>query len=391
MMGHSERAAHAPVSATQPGAPGSRLPLALTWQRKRPAGSAPQPGAPGSAPRLFAVLTWVSRRPGSQFSILLASLLAVSTLFAASCRQSPSPSGAAAASRTSFSQLRPEDFDPAPNTPPALPISGERAYKTLKEFVALGPRYLGSPGHARAEQFILSHLEGAQIEQDKFTAQTPAGPFAMNNIVGKFTGKKDGIIVLAGHYDTNYPLRNTSFIGANDGGSNVGLMLEIASQLRAHRPEGYSIWLVFTDGEEAVVNWPDSDSVYGSKHLARKWSADGTAAKVKAFLLLDMIGDKDLNIDRESNSTPWLLDVVYRAAERRGRQSHFFARPNTVGDDHLPFGAVGIPVADLIDIEYGFQNIYHHTTEDTPDKCSAQSLQIVGDVVMETIRALNTR
>jgi len=318
-------------------------------------------------------------------------VLLISMLLAAGCRQSGSTPGAAAASQTSFSQLRPEDFDPTPNTPPALPISGEKAYKSLKEFVALGPRYLGSPGHAKAEQFILSHLEGAQIEQDKFTTSPPEGQFAMNNIVAKFPGKKDGIIVIAGHYDTNYPLRNTSYIGANDGGSNVGLMLEIAGQMRAHPPEGYSIWLLFTDGEEAVFTWTDSDSVYGSRHLAQRWKSDGTAAKIKAFLLLDMVGDKELNIDRDTNSAPWLLDVIARAAQRRGQQQHFFARVNTVSDDHVPFAQAGIPVADIIDIEYGFQNIYHHTTEDTADKCSAQSLQIVGDVTMETVRALNTR
>jgi Zn-dependent M28 family amino/carboxypeptidase len=257
--------------------------------------------------------------------------------------------------------------------------------------VALGPRPLGSPGHAKAEQFILNHLDGAQIEQDKFTAQTAVKPFAMNNIIAKFPGKKDGIIVIAGHYDTNYPLRNTSFVGANDGGSNVGLMLEIASQLRSHPPEGYSIWLLFTDGEEAMVQWTDADSVYGSKHLAKRWSEDGTAARIKAFLLLDMIGDKDLDLDQDTNSTPWLAEVVYRAAQRTGQQSHFSTRRNGISDDHLPFAAVGIPVDDIIDLNYGFDNIYHHTTEDTADKCSAASLQIVGDIVMETIRALNTR
>ena len=372
-------------AATKPGAPARGLRRASCWRAVAEA------------------LTW-ERRTSTAASLLLTALLAISTLPAAGCRQSAAPSGASAASTQSQTQtqtqsqtqshnfnLRPEDFDPTPQTPAALPISGERAYRNLKDFVALGPRFLGSAGHAKAEQFILSHLEGAQVEQDKFTAQTPAGPFAMTNLIAKFPGKKNGILVIAGHYDTNYPLRNTSFIGANDGGSNVGLMLEIASRLRAHPPDGYSIWLLFTDGEEAVVNWSDSDSLYGSKHVAQKWSADGTAAKVKAFLLLDMIGDKDLNIDRDTNSTPWLLDVIYRSAERRGRESHFFARPNTVGDDHLPFAAAGIPVADLIDIEYGFENIYHHTTQDTPDKCSAQSLQIVGVVVMETIRALNTR
>lgn len=272
-----------------------------------------------------------------------------------------------------------------------MKISGQRAYQTLKDFVALGPRYLGSEGHAKAEHFILSRLEGAQIEQDKFIAQTAAGKFPVNNIIAKFQGKKDGIIVIAGHYDTNYPLRNTSFIGANDGGSNVGLMLEIASQLRNHPPEGYSIWLLFTDAEEAMVEWSDADSVYGSKHLAKRWAEDGTAAKIKAFLLLDMIGDKDLDIDRDTNSTPWLQEVVWRAAERVGQQSHISSRVGGIEDDHLPFRNVGIPVEDIIDLNYGFNNLYHHTTEDTPDKCSAASLQVVGDIVMETIRALNTR
>jgi len=325
--------------------------------------------------------------------MILAILVAASTLLTGACRDSQptSPTASAQTQTVRRPDPSPIEFDPKPDTPPALKISGERAYRNLKDFVALGPRPLGSDGHNKAEQFILSHLDGAQIEQDKFTTQTAAGPFAMNNIVARFPGKKDGVIVLAGHYDTNLPLKNTSFVGANDGGSNVGLMLEIASQLRTHPPEGYSIWLLFTDGEEAAIEWTAADSVYGSKHLAKKWSQDGTAAKIKAFLLLDMIGDKDLDVVRDNNSSPWLLDVVYRAAQRTGKQSHFFAYTNEISDDHLPFRDVGIPVADIIDLDYGFNNIYHHTTQDTPDKCSAASLQIVGDVVMETIRALNTR
>jgi glutaminyl-peptide cyclotransferase len=325
--------------------------------------------------------------------MILAILVAASTLLTGACRDSQPNSQTASAQTQTVRRPDPSptDFDPKPDTPPALKISGERAYQNLKDFVALGPRPLGSDGHAKAEQFILSHLDGAQIDQDKFTTQTAAGPFAMNNIVARFPGKKDGVIVLAGHYDTNLPLKNTSFVGANDGGSNVGLMLEIASQLRAHPPEGYSIWLLFTDGEEAAIEWTAADSVYGSKHLAKKWAQDGSAAKIKAFLLLDMIGDKDLDVVRDNNSSPWLLDVVYRAAQRTGKQSHFFTYTNEISDDHLPFREVGIPVADIIDLDYGFNNVYHHTTQDTPDKCSAASLQIVGDVVMETIRALNTR
>lgn len=324
--------------------------------------------------------------------VILTVLVVAATLLTGDCRETKAGSESVAAqTQQSRPELHAEDFDPKPDTPAALKISGERAYQNLKDFVALGPRPLGSTGHAKAEQFILAHLDGAQIEQDKFTVQTAAGPFAMNNITAKFPGKKDGVIVLAGHYDTNYPLRNTSFVGANDGGSNVGLMLEIAAQLRSRPPESYSIWLLFTDGEEATVDWTDADSVYGSKHLAKRWSEDGTAAKIKAFLLLDMIGDKDLDLDRDTNSTPWLVDVVYRAAQRTGQQSHFSTRSNAIQDDHLPFRAVGIPVVDIIDLDYGFDNLYHHTTQDTPDKCSAASLQIIGDITMETIRALNTR
>jgi len=323
--------------------------------------------------------------------MILAVLLAATSLLAGSCRDTKMGGQAEAQNQpVKRSELHAEDFDPKPDTPPALKISGQRAYQNLKDFVALGPRPLGSSGHAKAEQFIVSHLDGAQIEQDRFNVQTAAGPFAMDNIIAKFPGRKDGIIVLAGHYDTNYPLRNTSFVGANDGGSNVGLMLEIASQLRNHPSEGYSIWLLFTDGEEATVAWTDEDSVYGSKHLAKKWAQDGTATKIKAFLLLDMIGDKDLHLEHDTNSTPWLLDVVTRAGQRLGQQSHFSTRSNTISDDHIPFREVGIPVADIIDLDYGFDNLYHHTTQDTPDKCSAESLQVVADVVMETIRALNT-
>ncbi len=322
---------------------------------------------------------------------LLAAVMAA-TLPAVACRAShPATPDATATAATQKPEPRPEDFDPTPSTPPAMKLSGEKAFATLKEFVALGPRYLGSPGHAKAEQYILAHLEGAQVEQDQFNVVTAAGPFAMNNIIAKFPGKKDGIIVLAGHYDTNLPLKDTTFIGANDGGSDVGLLLEIASQLRQHPPEGYSVWLVFTDGEEATITWTDADSVYGAKHLAQRWKHDGTAQRIKAFLLLDMIGDKDLHFEHEANSTPWLYAVAARAGQRLHLESHFSDRYGAIEDDHLPFRDAGIPVLDLIDLDYGFDNLYHHTTQDTPDKCSAQSLQITADVVAETLRALNTR
>ncbi|MGC2448120.1 MAG: M28 family metallopeptidase, partial [Candidatus Sulfotelmatobacter sp.] len=206
-------------------------------------------------------------------------------------------------------------------------------------------------------------------------------------------GTKDGIIIIASHYDTNYPLRNTSYVGANDGASTSGLLLELANQLRGKTREGYSVWLVWDDAEEAMV--PDTqmdfmaDSLYGITHLAEKWQADGTLKKVKAFILADMIGDADLDIDRDMNSTPWLEDVVGEAAKRVGYQSHFFARSNKVDDDHLPFMKRGVPSVDLIDFTYGYNNVFWHTPQDTVDKLSAKSLEISGDVILETVQILD--
>ncbi|MGA7217524.1 MAG: M28 family peptidase [Candidatus Sulfotelmatobacter sp.] len=269
----------------------------------------------------------------------------------------------------------------------------------MKEIVAFGPRPIGSANHKKVEDFIVAHLKGDEVENDIFTANTPEGKLPVHNIVAKFPGKKDGIIVIASHYDTNYPLRNTSFIGANDGGSSSALLLELANQLRSKTNDGYSIWLVWDDAEEAIK--PDGsggipmqmpfteDSLYGITHLAEKWQADGTLKKIKAFLLADMVGDADLNIERDSNSTAWLENVIYEAASRAGYQSHFFARTMEVDDDHLPFVKRGVPCADLIDFDYGYNDVFWHTTQDTVDKLSPKSLEIVGSTILETIGILN--
>jgi len=282
-------------------------------------------------------------------------------------------------------------FPPDAGPPPS--IDGARAMQYVKEIVKFGPRPLGSENHKKVEDYLDSLLKGDQVEDDTFTADTPVGKFPVHNIVAKYPGTKDGIIIVASHYDTNYPLRNTSYIGANDGASSSALLLEIASQLRGKTRDGYSIWLVWDDAEEAMV--PDTemdfmaDSLYGIKHLAEKWQADGTLKKVKAFLLADMIGDADLNIDRDQNSTPWLEDVVGEAAKRLGYQSHFFARLNKVSDDHLPFVSRGVPCADLIDFTYGYNNVFWHTPQDTVDKLSPKSLEITGAVILETARIVD--
>jgi glutaminyl-peptide cyclotransferase len=270
-------------------------------------------------------------------------------------------------------------------------FNGDKALTYTREFVATGPRWVGSPGHAKAQAFLEHQFAKDDLIKDTFTASTPAGTMTMTNYIVKFPGTKDGIIVLGSHYDTNYPLKDTGYVGANDGGSSTGLLIELANSFRGKKLDGYSVWLVFFDGEEAVKQWTDTDSAYGSRHLAAKWQADGTLKHIKAFLLADMIGDRDLNVDRDLSSTPWLLDLVGQAAAKYGDQSYFFGRRQEVGDDHTPFMQRSVPSADLIDFDYGYQNAFWHTPDDTMDKLSAKSLTIVGDVMLETIQMLNQR
>jgi len=278
-------------------------------------------------------------------------------------------------------------FPPDSGSAPAF--DADRTMRYVKEIVALGPRPLGSTNHKKVENYITSHLKGDAVEDDAFVADTVEGKFPVRNIIAKYPGAKDGIIVIASHYETNYPLRDTSFIGANDGAATSALLLEFANQLRGKKLDGYSVWLVWTDAEEAMKSWSDTDSLYGTRHLAQKWQQDGTAKQIKAFLLADMIGDADLDIDRDTNSTPWVLSVVYEAATRLGYQSHFFVRNNAVNDDHLPFMRIGVPCADIIDINYGYNDVFHHTTQDTVDKLSTKSLEISGTVILETVRILD--
>jgi Zn-dependent M28 family amino/carboxypeptidase len=277
--------------------------------------------------------------------------------------------------------------DPAPGSAPR--IDPPRAMKYVREVVGFGSRPIGSPAHKKLEDYILAQLKGDQVESDTFRAQTPAGSFEMRNIIAKYPGSKDGIIVIGSHYDTLYG--RSKFVGANDGGATTGLLLELAHHLRGKKLEGYSIWLVWFDGEEAVRQWSETDSLYGSRHLAEKWEKDGTLKRIKAFLLTDMIGDKELDVQRDQNSTGWLEDLVYQAASNLGYQSHFFEFETAVEDDHVPFGRRGVPVADIIDLDYGYNNALHHTDQDTLDKVSPKSLQIAGDVVLESIRLLNLR
>jgi len=326
----------------------------------------------------------------SRFGVIL-----VTACSLCACSKNGGASLAAAPEAAQFAAAKPEA--PASQRAAKPMVNGARTMQYVKEIIKYGPRYLGSPGHAKVEQYLKSHLKGDDVLDDAFTVESPEGEFPGHNLIAKFPGKKDGIIVIASHYDTNYPLRKTSFIGANDGAATSALLLEFAQHLRGatqdgSKLEGYSVWLLWTDAEEAVRQWSNTDSLYGTRHLAEVWEKDGTLKRIKAFLLADMIGDADLDIQRDANSTAWLEDLVYEAATRLGYQSHFFVQnAGGIEDDHIPFAKRGVPVADVIDLDYGYNNVFHHTTQDTIDKLSPRSLEISGDVIWETMQLVNER
>ncbi len=283
-------------------------------------------------------------------------------------------------------------------------VSGQAIYALTQQFLALAPkRYNGSPGHFAAERFIKDHFAPeatkGNLETDQFTANTPAGPQTMRNYIVKYPGKKDGIIVLASHYETNYPLKDIGFVGANDGACTTALLIELGAYFRTHPPQGYSVWLVFDDGEEAVKDWSannGNDNLYGTRHLAARWFADGTDAKIKAFIVADMIGDKNLNILHEQESTPWLSDLLRQAAANTHHSQYVFQTEGAEEDDHLPFLKRGVPSLDVIDVDYGPRSTsapdgYHHTAQDTIDKISPHSLQISADLFLELIRLIDHR
>ena len=279
-------------------------------------------------------------------------------------------------------------------------VSGQAILKLTQQYVDAAPkRYIGSPGHDAAEAFIKSHFAPEVAKRnfvdDRFTARTPIGPLTMHNLIVKFPGKKDGIIVLASHYETNYWLKDIHFIGANDGACTSALLIALGEYYREHPPQGYSVWLLFTDGEESInKEWTNTDSLYGTRHIAAKWSGDGTISHIKAFVLADMIGWREMNIDREGNSTPWLLDLLAKAGRDTGHSKYLFRGSQPIQDDHLPFKERGVPVLDVIDYEYGTASnpeAFHHTELDTMDKLSATSLQVSADLFLDLVRLIDQR
>lgn len=274
----------------------------------------------------------------------------------------------------------------APAARPA-DFSGANALAYTRTAVGYGPRPSGSPAIVKLRGWIRQQLalRGCTVSSDSFTAQTPDGPVAMENIVAKFPGKSGKAIAITGHFDTK---KLANFVGANDGGSSTGFLLELAAALQGKSRQD-DVYLVFFDGEEAVRDWTDTDSVYGSRHLAAKWTADGTNARLKALINVDMIGDKNFRIVWETNSAASLRNMVWDIADSLGYSSAFPRQGGPVADDHMPFLNAGVRALDLIDFESS--GTFWHTPQDTIDKLSAQSFQTLGTVVLKSIDELERR
>jgi glutaminyl-peptide cyclotransferase len=278
--------------------------------------------------------------------------------------------------------------------PPPYQVSllkGEAALSEVAHFLQLGPCVSGTEGARNAAVYLKDRLAsmGVPAEVDGFLDVTPDGSNVFRNVVGVLAGKKPGVIILAAHYDLKSGIN--SFMGANDSGSGVGELLALAPILKAGSTEGPSVWIVFLDGEECRVNYGPDDGLHGSRHFAAKLVATGRAREVKAFILLDMIGDKDLTVTIPRNGAPELISAVFSAAAEGGVRGKFSLSGGGVLDDHQPFIEAEMPAVDLIDFEYGSAprlNDYWHTAEDTLDKLSADSLEIIGQVVLRVVNGL---
>ena len=312
----------------------------------------------------------------------------------------------------------PDAIDPAPSNPSANPLStpgtlapsdaplalavapataqgaapatfdSSRAYEHLLRQVGFGPRPAGSAALAQCREYILAELDAAGIEtrQDAFDATTPLGRVQMVNVVATIPGRRAERIALATHYDTKL-FREFRFVGASDAASSTAAVLELARVLKARQNE-FTIELLFFDGEEAVVDWyRNNDNTYGSRHYVETARQTGTLAGLKALVLLDMIGDRNLTIRRDSNSTPWLTDVIWASAATLGYQTNFLSEQTTIDDDHMPFVRAGIPSVDIIDLDYPAW----HTAQDDLARVGARSLQVVGEVVLDALPQIEQR
>jgi len=324
------------------------------------------------------------------------STLLLAAAFTLACANGANPANPAAET-TPVHKAESDQTKGADKSKKTTAFDGERAFNHVKAQVEFGPRPAGSPAIEKAREYIVRELKsyGLNTTFEEFTENTPRGKVKFKNVIAELPGERSDAIIIASHYDTK-PFKEFTFVGANDGGSSTGALLEIArlmgpETLKDGQKRKFTYWFVFFDGEEAFCReWGEcldgKDNTYGSRHMVERLKKEKQLNRVKAMILLDMIGDKDLTIPREEGSSQWLVEAIWGTAHQLGHTKEFPNRPFSVGDDdHMPFLRAGVPAVDIIDLEYGDspeENNYWHTKEDTLDKISARSLKIVGDVVL---------
>ncbi len=311
----------------------------------------------------------------------------------------PQPAAAAAAKDAPFmsavTTAPPAQVNPADEAPDPVKtggFDGKKAFAHVAKQVAFGPRPAGSPAIAQTQEYILAELKsyGCTTEVDAFSSDTPAGRIAMKNILVKIPGEKPGVILLGTHYDTK---RLENFVGADDGGSSTGVMLELARLLCSQKGR-YAVWIAFFDGEEAVrQEWQDPDNCYGSREMAARFANSGDLTRIKAFLLADLVGTRTPHFKRESYSTKSLVEIVWSVAKKLGYGNIFVDQETPIEDDHQSFLKRHVPSADVIDLDNGANGdvSYWHTPQDSLDKISPKTLAIVGHVFLESVKQLQLK
>jgi len=260
-------------------------------------------------------------------------------------------------------------------------VSGEKALAHVQRLVDLGPHPAGSDAIEKARDYIEDQLRhsGWQVTRQAFTDDTPRGKIHFVNLIARFSGDADTAapsFLLCSHYDTK-SFDTIRFVGANDGGSSTGLLLELARVLGHHTNVARNVELVFFDGEEAYENFSETDGLYGSRFFAKQLQSEG-AKQIRGGILFDMVGDRSLGITLPADSPAAMARDVFAAAEALKLRKYFSYLDRDMIDDHAPLNAIGIPTIDIIDFDYP----WWHTADDTMDKISAASLQIVGSVAL---------
>lgn len=296
--------------------------------------------------------------------------------------------GPAVAAREARGAQTPERFD-----------SG-RAWEHLRQMVSFGPRPSGSAALRQKRAYITRQLAaaGLTVREQPFTAQTPKGAVEMANLLVPLPGRRQEKILISGHYDTKI-IRDSVFVGANDGASSAAMLIELARVLN-DRPREFTWEIVWFDGEEAVcIGWtecraPDGspDNTYGSRHYVQAARQAGELSSIRAMILLDMVGARDLKVRRDTQfSAPWLVDLVWARANALGYGSTFLDAEYPVGgDDHQAFAEAGIPTVDIIDLA-DFPQWHNLVCCDDLEHVSARSLQIVGEVVLASLPEIEKR